>query len=314
MTNQTTDTESRDSSHTGLTDSTVTSWKDVDVLTKRMRADRQKWIAHEICNACGKSFPFYFALVKSVGTPPYRLNAVAPHSVILEWRGRVLIDRQLGNTLGPSYCSVACACQVGHRWCLTCHKQIEKEEEQSQYCSSACEKNHIIISKLRDFNEPRNWVEYANCQTCGTVFPAHVRLWRADGEEYMKLKPEYNRHRNLEALMGMDYAYRYCSQQCANSSSHLWKWCRLCGTGLSDQLIEAGFCSIKCRQAYEGMHAQTLRFKAQPVYMEWKKRTGYRTDIEALVEAEIQRLGLKYSFEEKIERYTILDPENWTTC
>ena len=46
-----------------------------------------------------------------------------------------------------------------------------------------------------------------------------------------------------------------------------------------------------------------MRDGFNPGYLEWKLRTGYRTDIERLTESVLIALGVHYVFEKKIGRY-----------
>lgn len=283
---------------------TSRGWKDHGRKVKRLWQDISAWIIYERCEYCGERFPCYFALSKKVGEPPYVSNVGAPVKVVQEYRRRVQIDRELGDQVAERLCSVECALKAGFRWCVVCHRDLRNEQTKGRYCSTECERNHIHLSMLRDLNEPGNWVEYANCQRCGAVFPAHVRLWANDKEGYFKLMPEKATRLQVEAVVGQDMAYRYCSVACATSTTRATKWCKACGSKLDAMGQASGYCSAKCQESHESLLAVERHFAAQREYMEWKKRTGHRTDIEAIVEAELKRLGVDYLFEETVDGYT----------
>lgn len=64
---------------------------------------------------------------------------------------------------------------------------------------------------------------------------------------------------------------------------------------------------VKDGQRFCGNRCATLARMAQgfePNFIGWKRRTGYRTDIEAMVEAVLQLLAIPYLFEHKVGRYS----------
>lgn len=96
---------------------------------------------------------------------------------------------------------------------------------------------------------------------------------------------------------------RYCSKQCEHNAHHATITCAYCGKDrtVKKYRIAEGVrcCSNRC--------AVLLRMRDgfEPGYIGNKRRTGYRTDIEAMTEQVLIELGIPYIFEHKVSRYLI---------
>lgn len=133
--------------------------------------------------------------------------------------------------------------------------------------------------------------------------------------------------------------YTYCSIECRRAANSVVLQCEHCGTNFTVNAArknKAHFCSNECRDTHNRVtftcsrcgKVRTVpryRFEQQglrhcsnrcatleradagwlPGAIAQKRRSGYRTNIEALTEAVLIDMGIRYEFERKIGRYSI---------
>lgn len=196
------------------------------------------------------------------------------------------------------FCSRACCHpprdQVA---CVGCGKHyLPDPSTRGVFCSQACMKSRVEKT----------------CPECGRIFT--LKVSKAAKFKFCSLgcrrtalsrtqtviscrqcgKPVRRAHRRPVAV--------YCSRKCRDEHHNQMIVCAFCGCSKKLEANRARsqrFCSVRC-----GVLSR-MQAGWAPGYIDWKLRTGHRTDIEALTEGVLQRLQITYLFEHKAGRFLI---------
>lgn len=99
---------------------------------------------------------------------------------------------------------------------------------------------------------------------------------------------------------------RYCTLACyktAREQIMATLTCRYCGQERVMPKYRADiarYCSNRCATVH-----RMEQYNFDPGYIGNKRRTGYRTDIEAMAEEALETLGITYFFEHKVGRFSV---------